>query len=130
MLYQLGDKIPVKGNEVFVAENASVIGDVILEDQSSVWYMVTIRGDNDQIKIGQASNIQEGAVLHTDPGYQLTLGQGVTVGHQATLHGCTIGDYSLIGINAVILNGARIGKHCLIGANTLVPEGMEIPDGS
>ena len=130
MLYQLGDKIPVKGNEVFVAENASVIGDVILEDQSSVWYMVTIRGDNDQIKIGQASNIQEGAVLHTDSGYQLTLGQGVTVGHQATLHGCTIGDYSLIGINAVILNGARIGKHCLIGANTLVPEGMEIPDGS
>ena len=130
MFYRLGDICPTKGEQVFVADNASVIGKVALEDQSSVWFNVVIRGDNEQITIGEQTNVQESSVLHTDAGYPLTLGKGVTVGHKAMLHGCTVGDHSLIGINAVVLNGARIGKHCLIGANTLVPEGMEIPDGS
>lgn len=130
MFYKLGERTPKKGANVFVADNAKVIGDVILEDESSVWFGVTIRGDNDTITIGKQSNVQDGSVLHTDPGVKLTLGQGVTVGHQAMLHGCDIGDYSLIGIQAVVLNGAKIGKHCIIGANALVPENMVIPDGS
>ena len=118
------------GDNVFVADNAKVIGDVILEDESSVWFGVTLRGDNDTITIGKQTNVQDGSVLHTDPGIKLTLGQGVTVGHQVMLHGCDVGDYSLIGIQAVVLNGAKIGKHCIIGANALVPENMVIPDGS
>ena len=130
MLYQLGDLTPSKGTDVFVAENATVIGDVVLEDHSSVWFGAIIRGDNDTITIGEQSNVQDGAVLHTDGGIKLTLGKGVTVGHQAMLHGCSVGDYSLIGIQAVVLNGAKIGKHCIIAANALVPENMEIPDGS
>jgi carbonic anhydrase/acetyltransferase-like protein (isoleucine patch superfamily) len=130
MFYKLGERTPKKGNNVFVADNAKVIGDVILEDESSVWFGVTLRGDNDTITIGKQTNVQDGSVLHTDPGIKLTLGQGVTVGHQAMLHGCDVGDYSLIGIQAVILNGAKIGKHCIIGANALVPENMVIPDGS
>jgi carbonic anhydrase/acetyltransferase-like protein (isoleucine patch superfamily) len=130
MFYKLGERTPKKGDNVFVADNAKVIGDVVLEDESSVWFGVTIRGDNDTITIGKQSNVQDGSVLHTDPGVKLTLGQGVTVGHQAMLHGCDIGDYSLIGIQAVVLNGAKIGKHCIIGANALVPENMVIPDGS
>jgi carbonic anhydrase/acetyltransferase-like protein (isoleucine patch superfamily) len=130
MFYKLGERTPKKGNNVFVADNAKVIGDVILEDESSVWFGVTLRGDNDTITIGKQTNVQDGSVLHTDPGIKLTLGQGVTVGHQAMLHGCDIGDYSLIGIQAVVLNGAKIGKHCIIGANALVPENMVIPDGS
>jgi carbonic anhydrase/acetyltransferase-like protein (isoleucine patch superfamily) len=130
MFYKLGERTPKKGDNVFVADNAKVIGDVILEDESSVWFGVTLRGDNDTITIGKQTNVQDGSVLHTDPGIKLTLGQGVTVGHQAMLHGCDIGDYSLIGIQAVVLNGAKIGKHCIIGANALVPENMVIPDGS
>jgi carbonic anhydrase/acetyltransferase-like protein (isoleucine patch superfamily) len=130
MFYKLGERTPKKGDNVFVADNAKVIGDVILEDESSVWFGVTLRGDNDTITIGKQTNVQDGSVLHTDPGVKLTLGQGVTVGHQAMLHGCDIGDYSLIGIQAVVLNGAKIGKHCIIGANALVPENMVIPDGS
>ncbi|HBS41779.1 MAG TPA: gamma carbonic anhydrase family protein [Oceanospirillales bacterium] len=130
MLYALGDLIPEKAENVFVADSAQVIGDCVLAEDSSVWFNVIIRADNHRIHIGPQSNVQDGAVLHTDAGIPLTLGTGVTVGHQAMLHGCEIGDYSLIGINAVILNGAKIGKHCLIGANTLIPEGMEIPDGS
>ncbi|TNC91205.1 gamma carbonic anhydrase family protein [Thalassolituus sp.] len=130
MFYRLGQRVPKKGDAVFVADNARVIGDVVLEDQSSIWFGAILRGDNDTITIGRQSNVQDGAVLHTDPGIKLTLGQGVTVGHQAMLHGCEVGDYSLVGIHAVILNGAKIGKHCIIGANALVPEGMEIPDGS
>lgn len=131
MLYQLADRKPeFIGEGQFIAENASVIGSVALHEKSSIWFNVVIRGDNDLITIGPESNVQDGSVLHTDSGIQLTLGRGVTVGHKAMLHGCEIGDYSLIGINAVVLNGARIGKHCLIGANTLIPEGMEIPDGS
>lgn len=130
MFYKLGERTPKKGDNVFVADNAKIIGDVILEDESSVWFGVTLRGDNDTITIGKQTNVQDGSVLHTDPGIKLTLGQGVTVGHQAMLHGCDVGDYSLIGIQAVVLNGAKIGKHCIIGANALVPENMVIPDGS
>ncbi|PVY79314.1 carbonic anhydrase/acetyltransferase-like protein (isoleucine patch superfamily) [Tamilnaduibacter salinus] len=131
MQFRLGDKSPrFEGGGHFVAPNATVIGDVLLEDSSSVWFNAVIRGDNDLITIGPESNVQDGSVLHTDPGIKLTLGRGVTVGHQVMLHGCDIGDYSLVGINAVVLNGAKIGKHCLIGANTLIPEGMEVPDGS
>lgn len=131
MFYELGDRKPeLNGQGQFVAESASIIGSVRLMEKSSVWFNVVIRGDNDWITIGPESNVQDGSVLHTDPGFALTLGRGVTVGHKAMLHGCEVGDYSLIGINAVILNGAKIGKHCLIGANTLVPEGMEVPDGS
>ncbi|SFR78800.1 Carbonic anhydrase or acetyltransferase, isoleucine patch superfamily [Marinobacter daqiaonensis] len=131
MLYELRDLKPVLiGEGQFVADNATVIGSVALHDKSSVWFNVVIRGDNDLITIGPETNVQDGSVLHTDSGIPLTLGRGVTVGHKAMLHGCEVGDYTLIGINAVVLNGARIGKHCLIGANTLIPEGMEVPDGS
>jgi carbonic anhydrase/acetyltransferase-like protein (isoleucine patch superfamily) len=131
VFYQLEDRKPeFEGDDHFVADNATVIGRVLLQDKASVWFNVVIRGDNDLITIGPESNVQDGAVMHTDPGIPLSLGRGVTVGHKAMLHGCTIGDYSLIGINAVVLNGAKIGRHCLIGANTLIPEGMEVPDGS
>jgi carbonic anhydrase/acetyltransferase-like protein (isoleucine patch superfamily) len=131
MLYSLeGKKVRLIGDEHFVADNATVIGNVELHDRSSVWFNVVIRGDNDPIVIGECSNIQDGSVLHTDPGFSLTLGKDVTVGHKAMLHGCEVGDGSLIGINAVVLNGVKIGKGCLIGANSLVPEGMDIPDFS
>lgn len=131
MFYELGDRKPeLEGSGQFVADNATVVGSVKLMNKSSVWFNVVIRGDNELITVGPESNVQDGSVLHTDPGMPLTLGKGVTVGHKVMLHGCEIGDYSLIGINAVVLNGAKIGKHCLIGANTLVPEGMEVPDGS
>jgi carbonic anhydrase/acetyltransferase-like protein (isoleucine patch superfamily) len=128
MIYSLaGTKVKLSGEEHFVANNATVIGNVELKDRSSIWFNVVIRGDNDPIIIGERSNVQDGAVLHTDPGYTLTMGADVTIGHQAMLHGCEIGDGSLIGIGAVVLNGAKIGKGCLIGANALVPEGIEIP---
>ena len=131
MFYQLNDRTPeLEGEGHFVAENASVIGRVRLMDKASVWFNAVLRGDNEWITIGPETNAQDGSVLHTDPGMPLTLGKGVTVGHKVMLHGCEIGDYSLIGINAVVLNGAKIGKHCLIGANALIPEGMEVPDGS
>ena len=129
MIYQLGDEIPSINDSVFVAESADVIGKVTLESLSSVWFNATIRGDTDRIIVGSCTNIQDGSVLHTDPGIELRLGEGVTVGHKVMLHGCTIGDYSLIGINSVILNNAKIGSHSVIGANTLIPEGKEIPDG-
>lgn len=131
MLYSLaGTKVKLTGDEHFLADNATVIGNVELKNRSSIWFNVVIRGDNDPIIIGEGSNIQDGAVLHTDPGFSLIVGQDVTVGHQAMLHGCEVGDGSLIGIGAVVLNGVKIGKGCLIGANALVPEGMEIPDFS
>jgi len=130
VLYQLGDtKVQVEEG-VWVAENAVVVGNVLLKKFSSVWFNAVIRGDNDLITIGEGANIQDGSVLHTDIGFPLDIGKDVTIGHKVMLHGCTIGDGSLIGINAVVLNGAKIGKGCLIGANTLVTEGMEIPDGS
>lgn len=131
MLYALGQHTPeLIGEGHFVADNATVVGMVRLQANSSVWFNVVIRGDCDWIEVGENSNVQDGAVLHTDPGIQLNIGKNVTVGHQAMLHGCTIGDNSLIGINAVVLNRAKIGKNCLIGANTLIPEGKEIPDNS
>lgn len=130
MLYQLGKRKPIIEGAHFIADNASIIGSVILKENASIWFNCTIRGDNDVITIGENSNVQDGAVLHTDPGYKLTLGKGVTVGHNAMVHGCEVGDFTLIGINAVVLNGAKIGQYCLIGANTFIPEGMVIPDGS
>ncbi|MEZ5492797.1 MAG: gamma carbonic anhydrase family protein [Gammaproteobacteria bacterium] len=131
MIYRLGDKrVEIVGADYFVADNATVVGLVRLENNTSVWFNAVIRGDNELITVGENSNIQDGAVLHTDPGIPLTIGRNVTVGHQVVLHGCTIGDNSLIGIGSIILNGARIGKNCLIGANSLVTENKEIPDGS
>ncbi|MET0963161.1 MAG: gamma carbonic anhydrase family protein [Noviherbaspirillum sp.] len=129
-IYQLGDRVPEIHPTAFVAENATVIGRVKLEANASVWSNVTIRGDNDQITIGENSNIQESSVLHTDPGFLLTLGKGVTVGHQVMLHGCTVGDNSLIGIQAVVLNNAKIGRNSLVGAGALVTEGKEFPDNA
>lgn len=130
MIYQLGTYRVEIDDKAWVAPSASVIGNVKLSAGSSVWFNAVIRGDNDHILIGADSNVQDGAVLHADPGTPLTVGRGVTVGHKAMLHGCEIGDYSLIGMNAVVLNGARIGHHCLIGASSLVTEGKIIPDYS
>lgn len=130
MKYSLGDTRVEMADSAWIAETATVIGNVRLEAGASVWFNAVLRGDNELILIGENSNVQDGAVMHTDPGSPLTLGKGVTVGHKAMLHGCTVGDGSLIGINAVVLNGAKIGRNCIIGANALVPEGKEIPDGS
>jgi len=131
VLYRLQDRaVELRGAEHYVAHNATLIGRVVLENCSSVWFNAVLRGDNEPIVIGEASNVQDGSVLHTDPGFPLTLGRGVTVGHMAMLHGCTVGDHSLIGIKSVILNGAKIGRNCLIGANTLITEGKVIPDNS
>jgi carbonic anhydrase/acetyltransferase-like protein (isoleucine patch superfamily) len=130
MIYELGERrVRIEG-KVFVAESADVIGSVVLKDQSSVWFNAVLRGDSDEIIVGEETNIQDGALLHTDPGIPLILGRGVTVGHHAVVHGCEVGDYSLIGINAVILNHAKIGKYCTIGANALVTQGQQIPDYS
>jgi carbonic anhydrase/acetyltransferase-like protein (isoleucine patch superfamily) len=131
MKYSLGEKrVNLVGGGQFIAPSAAVIGDVTLHEDSSVWFSCVLRGDADRIEIGAGSNIQDGTVIHADPGFPTVVGRSVTVGHNAMLHGCTIGDGSLVGINAVVLNGARVGKGCLIGANALVTEGMEIPDGS
>ena len=131
-VYSLGDKqpqLPPKG-EYWIAPTATVVGDVILKPGASIWFGAVVRGDNDPITIGRDTNIQDGSVLHSDPGEPLTIGDGVTVGHMAMLHSCEIGDNSLIGIGAVVLGRAKIGKNCLIGANTLITEGKEIPDNS
>ena len=131
MKYRLGETQVDADPQSWVAPNATVIGKVRLEAGSSVWFNAVLRADtNELIHIGENSNVQDGSVLHTDAGFPLTLGKGVTVGHKVMLHGCSVGDYSLIGINAVVLNGVKIGKYCIIGANTLIPEGREIPDGS
>ncbi len=131
MIYHLGDRQPeFRGENYWIAPDAAVIGSVIFENNTSVWFSAVIRGDNEPITIGENSNVQDCCVLHTDLGIPLVIGKGVTIGHKAVLHSCTIGDNSLIGINAVVLSGAKIGKNCLIGANALVPEGKEIPDGS
>ncbi len=129
-IYQLGDVRPRIDETAYITDSATVIGDVTLKANASVWYGVTLRGDTEPIVIGENSNIQEGTTLHTDKGYPLTVGDNVTVGHQAMLHGCTIGDGSLIGIQAVVLNGAKIGRNCLVGAGALVTEGKEFPDNS
>lgn len=130
MIYSLGEKKVQKADGAYIAPGSHVMGDVVLEEKSSVWFNAVLRGDCERITIGEGSNVQDGAILHTDPGFALTLGKGVTVGHKVMLHGCEVGDHSLIGINAVVLNGAKIGKHCVIGANALITEGKEIPDGS
>lgn len=131
-VYNLGDVAPElpAEDEYWIAPTAAVMGNVILKKNASVWFGATLRGDNDPIVIGENSNIQDGSVLHTDAGSPLTIGRDVTVGHMVMLHGCTIGDESLIGIGAVVLNGAKIGKNCLVGAGSLVTEGKEFPDGS
>ena len=131
-IYALGDVTPVfpDSGAYWVAPNAQLIGAIVLKENASVWFNAVLRGDNEPITIGENSNVQDGAVMHTDIGYPLTLGTNVTIGHQAMLHGCTVGDNSLIGIGATILNGAKIGRNCLIGAHALVGEGKEIPDNS
>jgi carbonic anhydrase/acetyltransferase-like protein (isoleucine patch superfamily) len=129
-LYSIGERrVALRGTHHYVAPDASIIGSVTLENDVSVWFNVVIRADNDQVTIGEASNVQDGSVLHVDPGYPMTLGRRVTIGHKVMLHGCTVGDGSLVGINSVVMNGAKIGKSSLIGANTLIAEGKEIPDG-
>ena len=131
MIYSLGDRrVEFHGDDWFIADNATVIGSVVLEQNASIWFNVVARGDNDVITIGENSNIQDGAIRHTAPGILLTIGRDVTVGHLAMLHGCIVGDNSLIGIKSLIMNRAVIGKNCLIGANSLIPEGKVIPDGS
>ena len=130
MIYRLGEACVELHPQSWVAPNAVLVGKVRLQAGASVWFNAVLRGDNELIDIGEHSNVQDGAVMHTDMGFPLTLGKGVTVGHNAMLHGCSVGDYSLIGINAVILNGARIGRNCIIGANALIAEGKVIPDGS
>lgn len=130
MMYSLNNKsVQLNGDNHFIAPNATLIGDLVLENNVSIWFGVIIRAD-EKIVIGENSNIQDGVVLHTDPGKGMTIGKGVTVGHRAVLHGHEIGDNTLIGINAVVLDGVRIGKNCVIGANSLLTEGMVIPDNS
>jgi carbonic anhydrase/acetyltransferase-like protein (isoleucine patch superfamily) len=130
MFYDLEDKKVKNASENWIASNATIIGDVTLEKNTSIWFNATLRGDIENIYIGEGSNVQDGSVLHTDPGYPLKIGKNVTVGHLAMLHGCSVGDNSLIGIGAVILNNAKIGKNCIIGAKTLITENKEISDNS
>lgn len=131
-IYSFEDKTPQlpAGEDFWIAPDANVIGNIVMEERASIWFGCTLRGDNERIHIGAGSNIQENCVLHTDPGFPLTIGENCTIGHKAMLHGCTIGEQSLVGMGATILNGAKIGKHCLIGAGALVTEGKVIPDGS
>lgn len=131
MKYALGDRVPVlEGSDHYIADGARIIGRVRLKSHSSVWFNVVIRGDNEWIEIGARSNIQDGSVLHTDPGVPLTVGANVTVGHKVMLHGCTIGDNSLIGIGSTILNGASVGENCIVGAHALITENKSFPPGS
>ncbi len=131
-VYNLGDACPMlpPEGEYWIAPNATVLGNVILGKNSSIWFNAVLRGDNDPIIVGENSNVQDGSVLHTDTGSPLTIGKDVTIGHMVMLHGCTIGDNSLIGIGSIILNGVKIGRNCIIGANSLITEGKEIPDNS
>lgn len=129
-LYALDGVSPEVADDTWIAPDANVIGKIIVEEEASIWFGATLRGDNEAIVVGAGSNIQENSILHTDMGYPLIIGTGCTIGHKAMLHGCTIGNNSLIGMGATVLNGAKIGKNCLIGANALITEGKEIPDGS
>jgi carbonic anhydrase/acetyltransferase-like protein (isoleucine patch superfamily) len=129
-IYQLGDAVPRIAPTAWVADSAQLIGRVSLAEGASVWYGAVLRGDNEWITLGARCNVQDGSVLHTDMGFPLTLGEDVTVGHQAMLHGCTVGEGTLIGIQAVVLNGAKIGRNCLVGAGAVVTEGKEFPDNS
>ena len=128
-IYQLEDDVPQVHPTAWVADSAEVIGRVALAENASVWYGAVLRGDNDLISVGANSNVQDGSVLHTDNGVPLTIGNNVTIGHQVMLHGCSIGDGSLVGIQSIVLNGAKIGRNCLVGAGSLVTEGKEFPDG-
>ena len=129
-IYRLDERHPRIHPSAWVADNATVAGDVELEEEASVWFGAILRGDSALIRLGKRSNVQDGSVIHADEGIPATIGDGVTVGHLVMLHGCTIGDESLIGIQAVVLNGAKIGRHCLVGAGALVTEGKAFPDGS
>lgn len=130
MIYQLGTRNPQVAPDAYVAPGAHLIGSVVLEAGASVWFNVVLRGDNDELRVGERSNVQDNSVLHTDDGIPLTIGRGCTIGHMVMLHGCSIGDNTLVGIGSVILNRARIGANCLIGARSLITEGKEIPDNS
>ena len=129
-IYQLQDKIPEIHEDAFIFESAAIIGNVIVEAGASIWAQVTIRADNEPIVIGEGSNVQESSVLHVDGGYPLRIGKNVTIGHQAMLHGCTIEEGALVGMQAIVLNGAVIGRNCLVGAGAIIPEGRHIPDNS
>jgi len=130
LIYGLEDRVPVlEGNGHFIADSATIVGSVRLKTDASVWFGAVLRGDNDWIVVGASSNVQDASVLHADPGVPLCIGDFVTVGHTAMLHGCSIGDNSLIGIGSIILNHAKIGKNCIVGANSLLTEGKEFPDG-
>jgi carbonic anhydrase/acetyltransferase-like protein (isoleucine patch superfamily) len=129
-IFSIGERrVELRGEHHFVAYDATLVGAIVLLADASIWFKVVIRAENDTVTIGEASNVQDGSVLHVDPGFPLTLGRMVTIGHKVMLHGCSIGDGTLVGINSVVMNGARIGKGSLIGANTLIAEGKEIPDG-
>ncbi len=129
-LYSIGDKrVELRGAHHYIAHDATLVGAITLEADVNIWFKVVIRAENDVVRIGEATNVQDGSVLHVDPGFPLTLGRQVTIGHKVMLHGCTVGDGSLVGINSVVMNGAKIGKGSLIGANTLIAEGKEIPEG-
>lgn len=129
-IYSLGDRrVEFRGDHHYIAHDATLAGSILLENEVSVWFGVMIRADNDRIHIGAQTNIQDGSVLHVDPGFPMTLGRGVTIGHKVMLHGCSVGDGALLGINSVVMNGAKIGASCLIGANSLIAEGKEIPPG-
>jgi carbonic anhydrase/acetyltransferase-like protein (isoleucine patch superfamily) len=129
-IFSIGERVPrLIGEHHYVAHDATIVGDVTLENNVNVWFQVVIRAENDRVHIGENCNIQDGSVLHVDPRYPLTLERNVSIGHKVMLHGCTVGEGTLIGINSVIMNGAKIGKGSLIGANTLIPEGKVIPDG-
>jgi carbonic anhydrase/acetyltransferase-like protein (isoleucine patch superfamily) len=128
-IYQLEDDVPDIHASAWVADSAQVMGRVILAENASVWYGAVLRGDNESISVGCNSNVQDGSVLHTDAGQPLVIGAGVTIGHQVMLHGCSIGDGSLVGIQCVIMNGARIGRNCIVGAGSVVTEGKQFPDG-
>ena len=129
-LYSIGDKrVELRGAHHYIAHDATLVGAITLEADANIWFQVVIRAENDTVRVGAATNVQDGSVLHVDPGFPLTLGKRVTIGHKVMLHGCTVGDGALIGINSVVMNGARIGKGSLVGANTLIAEGKEIPDG-
>jgi carbonic anhydrase/acetyltransferase-like protein (isoleucine patch superfamily) len=129
-LFSIGERrVELRGEHHFIAYDATLVGSIVLDNDVNVWFKTVIRADNDEIRIGEGCNIQDGSVLHVDPGYPMTLARRVSIGHKAMLHGCSIGEGTLIGINSVILNGAKIGRGSLIGANTLIAEGKEIPDG-
>ena len=129
-VFSIGNRVPrFIGEHHYIAHDATLVGDITLENNVNIWFQVVIRAENDRVHIGEGCNIQDGSVLHVDPGYPLTLARNVSIGHKVMLHGCSIGEGTLIGINSVVMNGAKIGRGVLVGANTLIAEGKEIPDG-